>query len=259
MVREAVLSARLKALADMITPGNSVCDVGCDHGFLSIYLIQKKISPRVLAMDVRQGPLSRAKEHVAEYELEEYIETRLSDGLMNMKAGEAQSLVCAGMGGRLMKRILTQDQEKTGSFGELILQPQSELMQFREFLRSCGYRTVSENMIEEEGKFYPMMKAVPAQDPASCGELFWKAGGSCALAAEGRGQEQRMFDRFGRKLLENGNPVLRRYLECRRAGLEEIRRGLMESGSLRAVLRLQEVDCELEDIDGALGRYYHGI
>ena len=75
---EVVLSKRLQALACMVTPGRRVVDVGCDHGFVSIYLVQRGISPRVLAMDVRMGPLSRAKEHIAEAGLGGYIETRLS-------------------------------------------------------------------------------------------------------------------------------------------------------------------------------------
>ena len=61
---KVVLSQRLQALADMVSDGNSVADVGCDHGFLSIYLVQNGISPHVLAMDVRQGPLQRAREHI---------------------------------------------------------------------------------------------------------------------------------------------------------------------------------------------------
>mgnify|MGYP003307991978 CR=1 FL=1 len=89
MKREVVLSERLRSLADLVTCGNRVCDVGCDHGFLSIFLVQKKISPSVIAMDVRSGPLSRCEEHVREHELEAYIETRLSDGLDQLKIGEA--------------------------------------------------------------------------------------------------------------------------------------------------------------------------
>ena len=63
------LSKRLQALADMVTPGHIVADVGCDHGFVSIYLIQSGIAPKVFAMDVRKGPLERAQEHIQAYNL----------------------------------------------------------------------------------------------------------------------------------------------------------------------------------------------
>ena len=133
-----LLSERLRAVASMVTPGSRVCDVGCDHGFVSIWLVEQNVSPRVLAMDVRVGPLGAAGRHVAQRGLESLIETRLSDGLHNYEIGEADSLICAGMGGRLMMRILGEEKAKTDSFKELILQPQSEIMQFRTWLREQG-------------------------------------------------------------------------------------------------------------------------
>lgn len=157
-MRPVVLSKRLQAVAAMVTADNSVCDVGCDHGFVPIWLVEQGISPRVLAMDVRRGPLSAAGEHIAEHGLESSIETRLSDGLHNYNIGEADTLICAGMGGGLMMRILSEDQDKTASFRELILQPQSEIERFRAGLREMGYQIADEQMIEEDGKFYPMMR-----------------------------------------------------------------------------------------------------
>lgn len=168
------LSQRLQAVADMVSVGNRVCDVGCDHGFVSIYLVEQGISPRVLAMDVRKGPLSAATEHVSERGLTAYIETRLSDGLHNYNIGEADTLVCAGMGGRLMQRILSDERDKTDSFQEMVLQPQSELEEFRRFLYQQGYHITEENMIEEDGKFYPLMlvkkseQTVPEPDRIAC-------------------------------------------------------------------------------------------
>lgn len=157
-MKPIALSARLRAVASMVTRGNRVCDVGCDHGFVSIYLIEQGVSPRALAMDVRCGPLGAAKAHIAERGLEAEIETRLSDGLHNYKIGEADTLICAGMGGRLMTRILSEDRDKTASFREMVLQPQSEVEQFRGWLEEQGYPIVEEDMIEEDGKFYPMMR-----------------------------------------------------------------------------------------------------
>lgn len=171
-MKSVMLSGRLQAVSAMVTVGNRVCDVGCDHGFVPIYLIEQGISPGVLAMDVRSGPLNAAKEHIAEHGLGSVIETRLSDGLHNYNIGEADTLICAGMGGRLMRRILSDDREKTESFKELILQPQSEIEKFRGWLRRQGYCITDENMIEEDGKFYPMMRVVMdagKQDTRVCG------------------------------------------------------------------------------------------
>lgn len=237
MVREVVLSARLRALADMVTSGNRVCDVGCDHGFLSIYLVQQGISPQVIAMDVRSGPLSRCAEHVEQYGLEAYIETRLSDGLNKFCAGEAETLVCAGMGGRLMRTILAARPSVTMSFRELILQPQSELMEFRRFLRECGYWIAEENMIEEEGKYYPMMRVIPTGNSLPASE-------PC-------------FERFGELLLKRAHPVLFRYLQERRELLLQIRDKVAKAGKQeKKQERLVEIDAELKDIQRALSDFY---
>ncbi len=228
--KEVELSARLKALADMVTPGNRVCDVGCDHGYLSIYLVQQKISPKVIAMDVRTGPLSRCTEHVMQYGLERYIDQRLSDGLEALAPGEADTVVCAGMGGRLMQAILTRQQETAKCLKELILQPQSEVMAFREFLRNQGYRTVEENMIEEDGKFYPMIKVIPGGIPVPC--------------------ENPLYDRFGELLLKGANPVLFRFLEYRKGVLLTIR-----ESACGAEERVRDIDKELADIESAFCMY----
>lgn len=155
-----VLSKRMQAVADMVEDRSRVCDVGCDHGYISIYLVQSEKSPHVIAMDVKKGPLMRAQDHMRKYGVEDYITLRLSDGLAAYQTGEAQELICAGMGGRLMLRILKDFPEKTADFRSLILQPQSEIPFFRSELRSMGYGIVKEALIREEDKFYPVIKAV---------------------------------------------------------------------------------------------------
>ena len=75
------LSKRLLMVASMVEPGSIVADVGCDHGYVSIYLVRQGICPRVLAMDVNAGPLERVKAHVQEAGLAAYIDIRRSDGL----------------------------------------------------------------------------------------------------------------------------------------------------------------------------------
>ena len=258
------LSARMEALAKLVTPGICLCDVGCDHGFVSIALVQRGICPKVFAMDVRPGPLERAREHIREHGLEEYIETRLSDGLSALRTGEAQGMLCAGMGGRLMMRILREGGEKLQAMEELILQPQSELREFRIFLRERGYVTVAENMVYEDGKYYPMMKAVPGGKGKRAGEkargMTGGASGSgpvCASQGACRGPWEiagsagrELEDRFGRLLLEQRHPVLEQYL---RHTLKErliLIEGLRAQGGEGAAARAEELEREA----GCLGR-----
>ena len=264
------LSDRLKGLTAMVSVGNRVCDVGCDHAFVPIYLINKGISPYVLAMDVKKGPIESAKEHIREYGLEAYIETRLSDGLTEYKNGEADTLICAGMGGRLMMSILDRDKTKTASFKEMILQPQSEIEQFRYFLRSSGYLIVEENMIEEGGKFYSIIRTVnkgKSRETLTIEDSLrgsWERKLGDALADSGQRQiedtltdswQQQMEDRYGPFLIRNNNPVLVRYLEWEAGVYEEVLLQLKTQDMSKEKIRerYDEVRVKLDDCLKVLG------
>lgn len=188
------LSKRMQALASMVTTGNVLCDVGCDHGYLPIYLMQKGTISRAIAMDVAEGPLLAAKTHIHEHGLGQAIETRLSDGLEKLAPQEADTILIAGMGGGLVMHILSQNPEIAKSAKELILQPQSELYEVRKFLWQQGYELLQEDMVKEDGKYYPMMKVKPigqkaAGNPPTDEELY-----------------------FGKMLLEEKHPVLGEFL-----------------------------------------------
>ena len=241
-MRPVTLSERLRTVAAMVTRGNVVCDVGCDHGFTAIYLVQQGISPRALAMDLREGPLSAAGEHIAACGLEEQIETRLSDGLHKYRMGEADTLICAGMGGGLMMRILAKEREKTDSFRELVLQPQSELQQFRRFLRENGYRIRDEEILQEEGKFYQVIRAVTDQekDPRS---------GSAEISGSTDVELCKLEDRYGPVLLRKRTPVFLSFLEREEAICEEILARLHGQGLAddKRRERFEEVETQLQD------------
>ena len=228
------LSCRLQALADMVTKGNTVCDVGCDHGWVSIYLVQQQIAKKVIAMDVKKGPLERAREHIVQYQLENQIETRLSDGLGEIKSKEADCMICAGMGGPLMEKILTEGREKATAMKELILQPQSEIPRFRMFLRNEGYRIVEERIIFEEGKYYSIIKAIPEKRCSEVVDL----------------KEQLLWDTYGEILLKEKNSVLIQYLAHRKTYVEEIIHTIIEQGVSKD--RIHELEAEANLIHKAL-------
>jgi tRNA (adenine22-N1)-methyltransferase len=228
------LSARMQAFADMVSKGSIVCDVGCDHGWVSIYLIQQGIASKVYAMDVGIGPLERAKDHIQSYNLGNYIETRLSDGLAALQVGEADCMVCAGMGGPLMMRILSQGRDKAKAMKELILQPQSEIAQFRAFLRGEGYKIVKEDMILEDGKYYPMMKVIP---------------GGVASAEETA--EQCIYDAYGELLLKAKHPVLQEYVNRSMEQAKALLQHLAKQETMRARERMEQIEKELTLLQAA--------
>ncbi|MBP3421312.1 MAG: SAM-dependent methyltransferase [Lachnospiraceae bacterium] len=155
------LSVRLQAVADMVSKGRRVADIGCDHGYVSIYLYRQRQCERVIAMDVKKGPLERATTNIQRYGLSEYIDVRLSDGTAALQPGEVDTLLMSGMGGRLTIRILEEGFARLGYFEELVLQPQSELFLVRAFLRQQGIKIVDEQMVIDDGKFYTIIKAQP--------------------------------------------------------------------------------------------------
>lgn len=244
------LSNRLQAIVNLVSPGNRVADVGCDHGFVSIYLFREKIASKVYAMDLRPGPLARAKEHIKSYGYDNYIETRLSDGITALKAGEADALVCAGMGGRLMAKILSDGYEKVMEMKELILQPQSDLAFFREYLRNHKLIIIAEDMVKEDGKFYPMMKVVPAPLVKSAG-----LGGEAEVNIPKAGERQQAIkDAYGPFLLAKKHPVLQEYLEVLKIRNQEILSNL-SGGNEKAALRRAEIEQELSDIEMCLSLF----
>lgn len=247
-MKQVMLSKRLQMLADMVSEGKRLVDVGCDHGFLSIWLVQQGKCPRALAMDVRKGPLAAAQAHVEEVGLGSYIETRLSDGLKAYSAGEADSMVCAGMGGPLMAKILTDSFEKAKSLKELILQPQSEIREFREFLRLNGFRIVAEDAVIDEGKYYFAMKAVPVSEADILGESV-ETGENTVVTDD---KTQQLYDTYGRFLLQQKHPVLEDYLQQRLNYIRKLKQSLEEAGTEKALERMGAVREELEELEAAL-------
>lgn len=225
------LSQRLSSVASMVTAGNCLADVGTDHGYVPIYLYERNVIPRAIAMDVNKGPLERATLHIAESGMKEAIETRLSDGLAALKPGEADSVVIAGMGGPLIIRILSAYPEVTASLKELILQPQSEIPEVRMWLYEQGYEIVEEHMVFEDGKYYPMFKAVKNPEAEKLTDLEYKYG----------------------KISVLGEPeVLRAYLVREIANKQTILKKLNEENTEKSRNRIEQIAAILTELEGML-------
>lgn len=225
------LSKRLSAVADMVTSGNRVADVGTDHGYIPIYLVENSIIPKAIAMDINKGPLERAKEHIKEAQMESYIELRRSDGVSALKEGEADTLIIAGMGGGLVIKILSEGKKVLGSLKEYIVQPQSEVDSVRKFMQEKGYLIIEEKIILEEGKYYPIIRAIRG----------------CMT------YEKDCFFSYGKLLLESKDPVLKKYLDKEANTYRKIRENLLEYGNDTKHIekRQREVDKELALIQEA--------
>ena len=244
------LSRRLRMSADMVTHGNIVADVGCDHAHTVIYLVKAGIAPKAIAMDVGEGPLSHADANIRLYGLNGLIETRLSDGLTELKPGEVDTVIIAGMGGNLMRNILENSPEVVGTVKELVLQPQSDPDLVRSFLRRHNYEIVLEDACFEDGKYYNSMKAV------NLNVVEGQHEGENTCSGEASDElEQEMFDRFGRYLLEHCNPVLRDMLEVLKNKNEIILSGINASGGESSKEKKEYFEREHEMIRKALSYF----
>lgn len=231
------LSKRLQAVADLVTPGNRVADVGCDHAYTSIYLAMQQISPHIIAMDVNQGPVDRARENITRYGYDDRVEVRKSDGLEKLKENETDTILIAGMGGALTVQILSEYPGLIGKVSELILQPQSEIYKVRQLLKELDFIITKENMVKEDGKFYVMMKAEAGRSLKNT-ERYLPTG--------------KEHLHYGRLLLEQRHPVLKEFLLWDMGICEEIQRTLNGASSENSLHRQEEITERMDLIRNGL-------
>ena len=146
------LTDRLQMIADEIQKGETMADIGTDHGFLPLYLWENGISPSVIMCDVSEPSLAKAKAAAGAYQFGHELDFRAGDGLQVLSVGEVDDIVIAGMGGLLIRDILAFDLEKTCSFRKFVLQPRNNSGQLRYWLVSHNFNIVK-NQLVREGKF----------------------------------------------------------------------------------------------------------
>ena len=168
------LSDRLLACCGFVHPGDRVADVGCDHGYLSIHLLQTGIASHVYASDVRQGPLSNAKRNAASYGVKDKIDFFLSDGVQSLPR-DFDTLICAGMGADTMVSILTAAPWLQGGAYRLILQCQSKTPLLRQYLSETGWEIAAETVLRDGRFLYTVMEVIwnPSVPKLTVGQWYF--------------------------------------------------------------------------------------
>lgn len=192
------LSDRLELVVSFVEPAGTAADVGTDHGYVPMELVRRGVVGHALAMDVRKGPLLKAKEHIRRAGLENKIEARLSDGLSGLSPKEADAVVIAGMGGELMIHILEQGRHMWDSVDQWVLSPHSELHKVRRWLFENRFPIVREAMISEDGKYYTVLDVRKRERDGAFSM-------NCAEDESGLV--------YGRYLIDHKNPALFNYLK----------------------------------------------
>lgn len=216
------LSDRLQLIADEINTGETMADIGTDHGFLPLYLLDSGKCPHVIMADISSGSLKKAEENCKNYNNGKDYDLRLGNGIDVLENGEVDAVVIAGMGGLLIADILGWNLEKSRTIRKYILQPRNNPGRLRNWLAANGFAIVKESLVRE-GKFLCEILTVESGRPEDAVVRPYGAA-----------------DDYPESLLDNITPLTRVYLENRLETETRIYDRIMESGS-RAEVQTKDV------------------
>lgn len=223
---------RLLCCAAQVPQGARVADIGCDHGYLGIHLLQSGRASFVHACDLREGPIHRAMENALRFGTAEKMRFSRADGLSAVSPEEVDTVVCAGMGGDLIVQILRNAPWLKNEAYTLILQPQSSGQEVRRMLSEEGFGIVSETLCEDGGFLYYVMTV--------------RFGNAAALTP---GQQF-----CSPQLLESGSPLLPQYLERLERSLRGTVAGIAKGSTEEDRKKLAYYSAALEEIASYLHR-----
>lgn len=216
------LGARLKAAAGFVEAGCRVADIGTDHAYLPIYLLEKKMAVYAYACDVNQGPFNAAAKAVRRSGLTDFIDVRLGDGLKALEPGEADNVVIAGMGGSTMIEIMQAAPQVATAVQRFIFQPMNDAARLRGWLLANGWQIIDETLVEDEGRLYELICAEPGSMELGddilleIGPILWEKKPTLL-----RSHLQQLLDKSGRIIKgmqesEQARHSTRYELECKR-------------------------------------------
>lgn len=215
-MRELALQPRLQLLADMVPAGSRLADVGTDHGYLPVYLLQQGRISRAIASDIVDGPLQHARQTAAEYEVDG-IDFRLCPGLDAIAPHEADTVVIAGMGGETIQAILSAAPWTADGSHLLLLQPMTKVEYLRIWLVDNGYAFTEERLVWDKDHLYPVFAVRGGTQPP-------------LTAAQ----------QYGGVLLD-GDPLYGAYLDERIGKLQKTVEGLQKSSVVESAVKVKEL------------------
>lgn len=220
------ISNRLKCIASMVKECKSIADIGTDHGYLPIYLINNDICDRAIASDINLGPLNRAKDNVERHRLGNEIICRQGAGLNTIKKGEVDCAVIAGMGGNLIRDILEERMDVFTSLKYAILQPVQNPEVLRKYLYGNGFEIMDEEICFDENKYYEIIKV------------------SCDKHKNYPLPKDDNFYEIGEKLIEKKHSLLKEYITYKIAKNEKILYNIADKG-YNAAIRKRELEAKI--------------
>jgi len=193
------LDKRLSAVAALVRPGSRLADIGTDHAYLPVHLVQAGVCPSAIASDIGAGPLEAARHTVTENGLSSEIALRLGDGLATVKSVEVEDIAIAGMGGETIAAILEAAPWVKNSRLRLILQPMTRAEDLRRWLLQNGFSVMEEHLIVDGRHLYPVLAAEYTAAPVCNDDLLIYGG--FFEENEGRPYRRMMGEHLARKAI----------------------------------------------------------
>ena len=231
------VSKRLLCCADMVLPGARVADVGCDHGYLGIYLLQAQRASFVAAMDLRPGPLESARRNASRFGVSDQMVFAECDGLEAIGPGFVKTVVCAGMGGDTIAGILAACPWAQDESIQYILQPQSSGNDLRRWLGEHGFSILQERLVQDGTFLYTVM------------EVRW--GGGCPVSP---GRQY-----VSSQVLREEPELVLAYFQRVTGGIQRAVDGLAKARSDQEAARRSYYETALQEVLEMREQYENGI
>ncbi|WP_149093295.1 tRNA (adenine(22)-N(1))-methyltransferase [Paenibacillus terrae] len=243
------LSQRLQYIMEQIPAGSRLADIGSDHGLLPVAAVRSGLVTQAVAGEVNDGPLRAAQKQVAEAGLTDRITVRKGDGLAVITADEVDVITIAGMGGALIASILEQGKDKLDSVKRLVLQPNVGEDILRRWLIEHQWVLTGEHIMEEDGKIYEVLTAVPLSDSSvKQDELYLPL----ALSGSSLVLTQEWLEQLGPLLIREPNEVFFRKWKLEIHKLQNVLAQLARSEQESAQQKQEQLRKQIEQLQEVL-------
>ena len=231
------LDKRLQAVASLVPQGSCFADIGTDHAYLPVWLLEQGVIASAVAGDIAAGPCQAARTTVAMHGAASSIAVRQGSGLAVLRPGEADCIAICGMGGSTIISILAADMAVAKGAQRLLLQPMAGAAALRRWLVAQGWCITREELVDDEPHFYEIICAERAEKYAARAS---DAGEQCYSEVEYL---------VGPALLRDGHPLLAKHIARQQASLHELLTNMARSERAKASAKYQEAQKLLQALE----------
>jgi tRNA (adenine22-N1)-methyltransferase len=225
------LKPRLAGVASLVPSGTVVADIGTDHAYLPVHLVQEKACPKVIAVEKSHLNSRLAQETVNLLNLNHKVEVRVGDGLLALEEKDGVEIVIiAGLGGKTVCRMLIAAANKLWSYKRLVLQPMGDVPLVRRWLVAHGFCFAREKLVQEKEHYYEVIAVEKGRQTV----------------------KEPIFLEIGPALLKDRDPLLIPWLKHKLEHYEKVMQGLQRSRNGKEDPRWRYFNFQYDRLKGVL-------